>query len=170
RRLPHRSLFRLRGADLGGGCRATTSEPLQDLEGQVGVRQDGAGAGRHVPEELHQVRKPRHAGRQGGGAGSTHRGGVSDLICGIETAARESGRFYFGQAASTAPGCRPARCGSSATQPTMNTARISEARGRLSARPPWLTGLSRKSPTVAPSGRVRMNAAQNRNTRETLVE
>ena len=30
-----------------------------------------------------------------------------------------------------------------------------------SARPPASTGLSKKSPTTAPSGRVRMNAAQN---------
>ena len=34
-------------------------------------------SGGHVPEELHQVRKPRHAGHQGGGAGSAHRGGVT---------------------------------------------------------------------------------------------
>ena len=44
----------------------------------------------------------------------------------------------------------------------MNTAITAEASGRLKASPPSLTGLSRKSPTVAPSGRVRMNAAQNR--------
>ena len=43
-------------------------------------------------------------------------------------------------------------------QPTMNTAITAEATGRLSAMPPWFSGLSRKSPTVAPSGRVRMNA------------
>ena len=42
-----------------------------------------------------------------------------------------------------------------------------EASGRLKARPPWPTGLSRKSPTVAPSGRVRMNAVQNNVTLET---
>jgi hypothetical protein len=30
--------------------------------------------------------------------------------------------------------------------------------------------LSRKSPTVAPSGRVRMNAVQNKKTREIVVE
>ena len=34
--------------------------------------------------------------------------------------------------------------------------------GRLSASPPSLTGLSRKSPKVAPKGRVRMNAIQNK--------
>ena len=52
----------------------------------------------------------------------------------------------------------------------MKTAMTAEASGRLSARPPWLTGLSRKSPTVAPSGRVRMNAAQNSSTRDTSVQ
>ena len=45
-----------------------------------------------------------------------------------------------------------------------------EAIGRLSARPPSFTGLSSKSPTVAPSGRVKMKATQNSTTRETLVQ
>jgi hypothetical protein len=53
---------------------------------------------------------------------------------------------------------------------TINTAMTAEAIGRLNAKPPSLTGLSRKSPTVAPSGRVRIKAAQNKNTRETLVQ
>lgn len=35
--------------------------------------------------------------------------------------------------------------------------------------PPSAVGLSRKSPTMAPSGRVRMKAAQNRATRDTEV-
>ena len=48
---------------------------------------------------------------------------------------------------------------------TIATASTSVAIGRLSSRPPFATGLSRKSPTVAPSGRVRMNAAQNKSTR-----
>ena len=51
----------------------------------------------------------------------------------------------------------------------MNAPITADAIGRLSANPPSLTGLSRKSPTVAPSGRVRMNAAQNKNTREIFV-
>jgi hypothetical protein len=51
----------------------------------------------------------------------------------------------------------------------MSAAITAEAAGRLSARPPWLTGLSRKSPTVAPSGRVRMKAAQNSSTRDGTV-
>ena len=51
----------------------------------------------------------------------------------------------------------------------MTTASTAEASGRLSSSPPLATGLSRKSPTVAPSGRVRMNAAQNRQTRLTSV-
>ena len=52
----------------------------------------------------------------------------------------------------------------------MNAAITAEASGRLRASPPWSSGLSRKSPTVAPSGRVRMKAAQNSATRETLVQ
>ena len=55
-------------------------------------------------------------------------------------------------------------------QRIMNAAMIAEAIGRLNARPPSLTGLSRKSPTEAPSGRVRMKAAQNKKTREILVK
>ena len=42
--------------------------------------------------------------------------------------------------------------------------------GRLKASPPSLTGLSKKSPSVAPSGRDRMKAAQNKNTRDMLVQ
>src|SRR6185437_5644663 len=68
------------------------------------------------------------------------------------------------------PGCEPARCGRTSRQPRIKTAIRAEASGRLRSRPPSLTGLSRKSPTVAPSGRVRMNAAQNRRTRDTLVQ
>jgi hypothetical protein len=49
-------------------------------------------------------------------------------------------------------------------QAMMKAPMTADAIGRLKARPPLLTGLSRKSPTVAPSGRVRMNAAQNRKT------
>ena len=44
-----------------------------------------------------------------------------------------------------------------------------EAIGRLKAKPPSLTGLSRKSPTVAPSGRDRMKAGQNKKARGTFV-
>jgi hypothetical protein len=39
----------------------------------------------------------------------------------------------------------------------MKIANTAEAMGRLKLSPPWLTGLSRKSPTVAPSGRVRID-------------
>lgn len=39
----------------------------------------------------------------------------------------------------------------------------------LIPRPPCVTGLSRELATVAPSGRVKMNAAQNRVTCETFV-
>src|ERR1700723_3889766 len=67
-------------------------------------------------------------------------------------------------------GCEPARCGKTSRQPRIKTAITAEASGRLKSRPPSLTGLSRKSPTVAPSGRGRMNAAQNSVTRDTWVQ
>src|SRR5437588_9515876 len=67
-------------------------------------------------------------------------------------------------------GCEPARCGKINRHPIMNAAMTADAIGRLNARPPWFTGLSRKSPTVAPSGRVRMNAAQNSVTRDIFVQ
>ena len=56
RELSHRSVFRLRGADLGAGHRAASALSDEDLEGQSRVRRDRAQARRHVPEELHQVR------------------------------------------------------------------------------------------------------------------
>src|SRR5262249_42905994 len=71
--------------------------------------------------------------------------------------------------AGISPGCRPGRCGRSRRQMRMKAAITAEASGRLNAKPPWLTGLSRKSPTVAPSGRVRMKEAQDNVTRETFV-
>ena len=70
---------------------------------------------------------------------------------------------------SAAPGCRPARWGKTNKHTIINAAMIPDASGRLKFKPPALTGLSRKSPTVAPNGRVRMNAAQKSNTRERLV-
>jgi hypothetical protein len=42
----------------------------------------------------------------------------------------------------------------------INAAMTAEASGRLKASPPWLTGLSRKSPTVAPSGRVKIKVEE----------
>ena len=55
-------------------------------------------------------------------------------------------------------------------RPMMIAASIAEASGLLKSRPPWLIGLSRKSPTVAPSGRVKIKAAQNKSTRDTFVQ
>ena len=49
----------------------------------------------------------------------------------------------------------------------MIAAITAEAIGRLKASPPWSKGLSRKSPKVAPSGRVRMKAPQNSSKRDT---
>ena len=67
------------------------------------------------------------------------------------------------------PGCRPGLCGSTKISKTITAKITPDARERLRSRPPALIGLSRKSPTVAPSGRVNMKAAQNSNTRETVV-
>ncbi len=55
-------------------------------------------------------------------------------------------------------------------QATMNTAMIAEAIGRLTFMPPCATGLPKRSPTVAPSGRVRINVIQNSVTRDTPVQ
>ena len=55
-------------------------------------------------------------------------------------------------------------------QPMIKAPMTADAIGRLNANPPSLTGLSRKSPTVAPSGRVKMKAAQNNRTRDVLVK
>ena len=53
--------------------------------------------------------------------------------------------------------------------PIMTTAMIAVAAGRDTLSPPCTKGLSKKSPTVAPSGLVRMNAAQNSATRYRLL-
>ena len=52
----------------------------------------------------------------------------------------------------------------------MKPAMTAEASGRLRSNPPCLIGLSSRSPTVAPSGRVKMNAAQKSQTREMFVQ
>src|SRR5882672_8905017 len=52
----------------------------------------------------------------------------------------------------------------------MKPSRAADAEYLLSASPPALRGLSRKSPSVAPSGLVRINAAQNREVLEVLVQ
>ena len=44
----------------------------------------------------------------------------------------------------------------------INPIKAAEAEYLLNAKPPEAIGLSRKSPTTAPSGRVRINAAQKR--------
>ncbi len=67
-------------------------------------------------------------------------------------------------------GCRPARCGTRTKAAIMKAAMTADAIGRLTLSPPLLMGLSSKSPTVAPSGRVRMNAAQNKSTWDTFVQ
>ena len=76
-RFPHRQVFRLRGADLAAGRRAAHPRSDQDLGRQGRFRQDGAGAGRHVPEELCQIRSAGRRRRPRCRAGSEARGGVS---------------------------------------------------------------------------------------------
>ncbi len=76
RRFSYRSLFRLRGADFGVGRRAAFALSLEDLAGQSRVRQDRARLGRHVPEELYEVREPRRRGDPQSGAGSPDRGRI----------------------------------------------------------------------------------------------
>ncbi len=65
---------------------------------------------------------------------------------------------------------RAARCGTTRMQPAMKTSSRADAAKRLRSRPPALTGLSRKSPTTAPSGRVSTKAAQNSNVCEIRVQ
>ena len=43
-------------------------------------------------------------------------------------------------------------------QPNMKASRVADAQYRLRASPPEACGLSRKSPTTAPNGRVKMKA------------
>src|SRR5262249_3540175 len=68
--------------------------------------------------------------------------------------------------AADCPESRPA----TRTHATMKAARIAEATKRSSASPPCATGLSNRSPSVAPSGRVRMKALQKSRVRETEVK
>ena len=63
--------FRLFGADVGARHRAAPALSDEDLEGQSRVRRHRAQAGRHVPEELRQVREGRRRrGARGGSRGS----------------------------------------------------------------------------------------------------
>ena len=77
RQIPHRSVFRLLGADLGAGHRAASALSVQDLAEQIRVRRDRAQAGRDVPEELRAVRDPRRRRRARRAAGSADRGGIA---------------------------------------------------------------------------------------------
>ena len=63
-----------------------------------------------------------------------------------------------------------ARCGMRVTQAMMLASKTSEATQRLKFRPPSATGLSRRSPSVAPRGRVKIKAAQNRVVRDAVVQ
>lgn len=52
----------------------------------------------------------------------------------------------------------------------MNPIRTADAEYLLNSKPPLAIGLSRKSPSTAPSGLVRINAAQKRTALEMLVQ
>ena len=75
-RIPHRQVLRLRGADGAAGRAERDPRSRQHLEGQGRVRQDRARAGRHVPEELCQVRSPGRRRSPRRCAGPEARGGV----------------------------------------------------------------------------------------------
>ena len=75
-RIPHRQVFRLRGADCAAGRAERDPRSRQHLEGQGRVRQDRPCAGRHVPEELCQVRSPGRRRSPRRRAGPQARGGV----------------------------------------------------------------------------------------------
>ena len=77
RRIPHRQIFRLCGADRAAGRTERNPQSGQHLEGQGRVRQDRPRAGRHVPEELCQVRSAGRCRRPRRRAGSEARGGVT---------------------------------------------------------------------------------------------
>ncbi len=66
-------------------------------------------------------------------------------------------------------GCALARCGSARMQAAINRAIRPEESGRDRSKPPCATGLVSKSPKVAPSGRVRIKAAQNKIARDAEV-
>lgn len=56
------------------------------------------------------------------------------------------------------------------THPMITTNNIIEAVKRLKSSPPELSGLSKKSPTTAPNGRVNTKAAQNNKVFDTRVK
>jgi phosphoenolpyruvate carboxykinase (ATP) len=76
RKLSHRSLFRLRGADFGARRRAASALSDEDLEGQSGIRCDRPQARWHVPKQFHQVRKAGRCRSPRRSAGSAIGGGV----------------------------------------------------------------------------------------------
>ena len=96
RKLPHRSVFRLLGADLGAGHRAAPALSDEDLEGQSRVRRDRAQARAHVPGELREIREARRRRRARGRARGAHRGGVTSLSDGTtKTAADRAAVFVL---------------------------------------------------------------------------
>ena len=72
----HRSAVRLPDAHLAARRRSRHPQPARDLGRQGRLRRPGAGARRHVQQELRQVRGARRRRRQGGGSGPAAGGGV----------------------------------------------------------------------------------------------
>ena len=81
--------------------------------------------------------------------------------------------IYINRGLVARKGCQPhalisqfalvaARSGRRSSSATIAAASTTDASVRLKSRPTCATGLSRKSPTAAPSGRVRMSGAQKR--------
>jgi phosphoenolpyruvate carboxykinase (ATP) len=95
RRIPHRQVFRFRGADRAAGRAERDPRSRQHLEGQGRVRQDGACAGRHVPEELCQVRSPGRRRCPRRCAGPQARGGVATVRKRIEKGQLDELPFLF---------------------------------------------------------------------------
>ncbi|MHC2270226.1 hypothetical protein ACVILJ_005609 [Bradyrhizobium diazoefficiens] len=93
RRIPHRQIFRLRGSDRAAGRAERNPQPGQHLEGQGRVRQDRPRAGRHVPEELCQVRSPGRRRSARSRAGREARGGVRSHHLRMEKGGREAALF-----------------------------------------------------------------------------
>src|SRR5215831_3666030 len=122
---------------------------------------DGSMSGRH------EARRCRHEQRNAY-ASLPERDADADAGTEGPIASELAQDAHAGRGASLA--CRPARCGKTRTSAMITTLSTSDASGRLTSSPPLPIGLSRKSPRVAPSGRVRMNAAQKRTTWEMFAQ
>ena len=144
RQIPHRSVFRLLGADLGAGHRAAPALSVQDLAEQSRVRRDRAQARRDVPEELRAVRDPRRR-RRARRAPEVRIAGIgARLPPAPKWASSSSLRLWVplsrGRAAAV---CPPQRLGD-----VMASAAAAHAANYLAVRQDWLD--RRKEPILEP--------------------